>query len=87
VEQHDGSTLVLRKISADYDVHDRVAALTFLQLHAAKGQIVTGVLYLDREAEDLHQHLNTTDIPLNTLSEKELCPGSAKLAEINASMR
>jgi 2-oxoglutarate ferredoxin oxidoreductase subunit beta len=87
VEQHDGSTLVLRKISADYDVQDRVAAMNFLQLHAAKGQIVTGVLYLDREAEDLHQHLNTTDTPLNTLSEKELCPGSAKLAEINASMR
>jgi 2-oxoglutarate ferredoxin oxidoreductase subunit beta len=87
VEQHDGSTLVLRKVSADYDVHDRVAAMNFLHLHAAKGQIVTGVLYLDREAEDLHHHLNTTDIPLNTLSEKELCPGSAALEKINASLR
>src|SRR5579871_5551564 len=44
VEQHDGSTLVLRKINADYDVHDRVAAMNFLQLHTAKGQVVTGVL-------------------------------------------
>jgi 2-oxoglutarate/2-oxoacid ferredoxin oxidoreductase subunit beta len=87
VEQHDGTTLVLRKVSADYDVHDRAAAMNFLNLHAAKGQIVTGVLYLDREAEDLHHHLNTTDAPLNVLSEKELCPGSAKLAEINASLR
>jgi 2-oxoglutarate ferredoxin oxidoreductase subunit beta len=87
VEQHDGSTLVLRKVSADYEVHDRVAAMNFLQLHAAQGQIVTGVLYLDREAEDLHQHLNTTEIPLNALSEKELCPGSAALEKINASMR
>ncbi|MBO0751286.1 MAG: 2-oxoacid:ferredoxin oxidoreductase subunit beta [Bradyrhizobiaceae bacterium] len=87
VEQHDGSTLVLRKVSADYDVHDRVAAINFLHQHAAKGQIVTGVLYLDREAEDLHQHLNTVDIPLNTLSERELCPGSAALEKINASMR
>src|SRR5579871_2052422 len=87
VEQHDGSTLVLRKVSADYDVHDRVAAMNFLQLHAAQGQIVTGVLYLDREAEDLHHHLNTTEMPLNALSEKELCPGSAALEKINASMR
>jgi 2-oxoglutarate ferredoxin oxidoreductase subunit beta len=87
VEQHDGSTLVLRKVGADYDVHDRVAAMNFLHQRAAQGQIVTGVLYLDREAEDLHQHLNTTDIPLNTLSEKELCPGAAKLEEINASLR
>src|SRR5437899_1533827 len=87
VEQHDGTTLVLRKINADYDVHDRVAAMNFLQQHAAKGQVVTGVLYLDREAEDLHRHLNTTETPLNALSERELCPGSAVLDKINAGLR
>ena len=87
VEAHDGSTLVLRKIAADYDVHDRVAAMTFLQRHAAQGQIVTGVLYLDPDAEDLHHHLDTTAVPLNRLSERELCPGSAALERINAAMR
>src|SRR5215470_9665662 len=87
VEQHDGTTLVLRKINADYDVHDRLAAMNFLQQHAAKGQVVTGVLYLDREAEDLHRHLNTTETPLNALSERELCPGSAVLDKINAGLR
>ena len=87
VEQHDGSTLALRKLDADYDVHDRLAAMNFLQQHAAKGQVVTGVLYLDQEPEDLHQHLNTTESPLNGLSEKELCPGSAMLDKINAGLR
>ncbi|MPZ56362.1 MAG: 2-oxoacid:ferredoxin oxidoreductase subunit beta [Rhizobiales bacterium] len=87
VEQHDGSTLALRKLPADYDVHDRVAAMTFLQHHAAKGQIVTGLLYVEREAEDLHVHLNTVETPLNALSEKQLCPGSAMLDKINASLR
>jgi 2-oxoglutarate/2-oxoacid ferredoxin oxidoreductase subunit beta len=87
VEQHDGTTLVLRKIDTDYDVHDRVAAMNFLQQHAAKGQVVTGVLYLDREAEDLHRHLNTTEVPLNALSEKDLCPGSAALDKVNAGLR
>jgi len=87
VEQHDGTTLVLRKINADYDVHDRLAAMNFLQQHAAKGQVVTGVLYLDQEPEDLHRHLNTCDAPLNKLSEKELCPGSAALEKINARLR
>jgi len=87
VEQHDGTTLALRKINADYDVHDRVAAMNFLQQHAAKGQVVTGVLYLDREAEDLHKHLNTTEAPLNALSERDLCPGSAVLDKINAGLR
>jgi 2-oxoglutarate ferredoxin oxidoreductase subunit beta len=87
VEQHDGSKLVLRKLDSDYDVHDRVAAMGFLQTHAAKGQIVTGLLYVDGEPEDLHHHLNTVDTALNALSEKELCPGSAALEKINASLR
>ena len=87
VEQHDGTTLVLRKINADYDVHDRLAAMNFLQHHAAKGQVVTGVLFLDSDPEDLHHHLNTTLTPLNALSEKELCPGSAVLDKINAGLR
>jgi 2-oxoglutarate/2-oxoacid ferredoxin oxidoreductase subunit beta len=87
VEQHDGSKLALKKIAADYDAHDRVGAMTFLQVHAAKGQIVTGLLYVDPEPEDLHVHLDTVAAPLNTLNEKELCPGSAALDKINASLR
>jgi 2-oxoglutarate/2-oxoacid ferredoxin oxidoreductase subunit beta len=87
VEQHDGTKLALRKVDADYDVHDRLAAMAFLQKHATKGQVVTGLLYVDAEAEDLHSHLNTVAAPLNTLGEKELCPGSAALEKINASLR
>src|SRR5213075_1016694 len=34
VMQHDGSTLALRKLSADYDAHDRIGAMSFLQQHA-----------------------------------------------------
>src|SRR5437899_7484454 len=41
VEQHDGSKLVLKKVAADYDPHDRVGAMTFLAAHAALGQVVT----------------------------------------------
>jgi 2-oxoglutarate/2-oxoacid ferredoxin oxidoreductase subunit beta len=87
VEQHDGTTLALRKINSEYDVHDRLAAMSFLQQHAAKGQIVTGLLFVDNESADLHGHLNTVDAPLNKLSEKELCPGSGPLEKINASLR
>jgi 2-oxoglutarate/2-oxoacid ferredoxin oxidoreductase subunit beta len=68
-------------------VHDRLAATTFIQHHAAKGQIVTGLLYVEEEAEDLHGHLNTVEAPLNALGEKDLCPGSAALDKINASLR
>ena len=87
VEQHDGSQLSLRKLAADYELHDRAAAQGFLQHHAAKGQIVTGLLYIEKESEDLHTHLHTVDAPLNTLSEKELCPGQAALDKFNAGLR
>ena len=70
VEQHDGTMLALRKLDADYDVHDRAAAMGFLQHHAAKGQVVTGLLYIADETEDLHGHFNTVAAPLNTLGER-----------------
>jgi 2-oxoglutarate ferredoxin oxidoreductase subunit beta len=87
VEQHDGTTLALRKLDAEYDVHDRLAAMNFIQHHASQGQIVTGLLYVESEATDLHGHLNTVPAPLNTLGENDLCPGSAALDKINASLR
>ncbi len=87
VEQHDGTTLALRKLNSEYDVHDRLAAMNFIQHHANKGQIVTGLLYVESEADDLHGHLNTIGAPLNALGEKELCPGSSALEKINAALR
>lgn len=87
VEQHDGTVLALRKLNDDYDVHDRLAAMSFLQQRAAEGQVVTGLLYVDAEADDLHGSFNTIETPLNRLGEKELCPGSAALDKLNASLR
>jgi 2-oxoglutarate ferredoxin oxidoreductase subunit beta len=48
---------------------------------------VTGVLYIAEEPRDLHASLKTVKQPLNTLGEKELCPGSSALDKINASLR
>jgi 2-oxoglutarate ferredoxin oxidoreductase subunit beta len=42
---------------------------------------------MDPNPGDLHASLNTTDAPLNSLGVKELCPGSAALEKINASLR
>jgi 2-oxoglutarate ferredoxin oxidoreductase subunit beta len=87
VTQHDGSVLRLRKLDASYDAGDRVAALNHVHEYAARGEIVTGLLYLDPEAGDLHRHLNTVAAPLNRLDEAALCPGAATLAKLNASLR
>ncbi|MBR7551607.1 hypothetical protein KC220_24000, partial [Mycobacterium tuberculosis] len=67
VTQHDGTVLSLRKLNDDYDPHDRLAAMNFLQRHAAEGVIVTGLLYVEAEADDLHTNLDTVATPLNQL--------------------
>jgi len=87
IRQHDGSTLRLHKVAAGYDPYDRIAAMNYLQAHAAKGEIVTGCLYLEREPLELHDNLGTVSAPLNTLTEKELCPGSVVLEKINEGLR
>ena len=87
VAQHDGSLLRLRKLAQDYDPTDRIKVMNYLQERAAAGEVVTGLLYVDPQAADLHQHLNTVDVPLNQLTERELCPGAVALERINASLR
>ena len=87
VAQHDGSVVRLRKLAQDYDPTDRIKAMNYLQERAAAGEVVTGLLYVDLHAGDLHENLNTVETPLNQLSERELCPGSVALERINASLR
>ena len=87
VTLHDGSKLRLAKLHPEYDPHDRIGAMTYMQSRAAAGELVTGLIYMDANPRDLHAMLNTVDAPLNRLGEKELCPGSAALEKINASLR
>lgn len=87
ITQHDGSHLRLRKLHDGYDPGDRLAAMNYIQAHQARGEVVTGLLYVDPDCEDLHAHLNTVAMPLNRLDEAALCPGAAMLDRINASLR
>jgi 2-oxoglutarate/2-oxoacid ferredoxin oxidoreductase subunit beta len=87
VVQHDGSVLRLRKLHVDYDASDKVAVTNYLQQRRAAGEIVTGLLYVRPDADDLHALLNTVDAALNGLSEKDLVPGASALEKFNASLR
>ena len=87
VTQHDGSVLSLHKLAEHYDPTDRIAAMGYLAQRQAAGEIVTGLLYVDPAAHDLHEALDTVDVPLNSLTEKELTPGQAALDRINAGLR
>jgi 2-oxoglutarate/2-oxoacid ferredoxin oxidoreductase subunit beta len=87
VKLHDGTWVSLRRMAADYDPSDRIGAMTFLQQREAAGEVVTGLLYMDAEAEDWHTAYGTSEQPLNALGAKDLCPGQAGLDGINARMR
>ena len=87
VPQHDGSVLRLRKIDPDFDPTDKIAATNHIMQASARGEVLTGLLYLNPEAHDLHAHLNTVATPLNQLNAAQLCPGKAALEKFNASLR
>ena len=87
VRQHDGTLLRLRSLHADYNPGDRYAAMAYMQRHHEMGEVVTGLLYVDPLATDLHTALNTSARPLNTLGPAELCPGAQALERLNASLR
>ena len=87
VSMPDGSTLRLYKVDADYDAHDRVGALNYVQRAQEQGEVVTGLLYVDPDPVECHDIMGTVDQPLNELDESQLCPGSEALVGINDSYR
>ncbi|MCB1501516.1 MAG: 2-oxoacid:ferredoxin oxidoreductase subunit beta, partial [Bauldia sp.] len=87
VTQPDGSVIRLRKLDEDYDPTDKLAAMSYIAERQAAGEVVTGLLYINDAAGDLHDRMRTVETPLNRLGEAELCPGVATLAEINARLR
>ena len=87
IVQHNGATLRLHKLAENYNPHDRIAAMKYLQERQSAGEIVTGVLYMEPEPTDLHDYLNTIDQPLNQLTDKDLCPGAEALEQFNESLR
>jgi 2-oxoglutarate/2-oxoacid ferredoxin oxidoreductase subunit beta len=85
--QHDGTVMRLRKLQPDYNPTDRITAMNQVAAHLARGEVATGLLYVDTDAQDLHAHMNTSATPLNALREDRLCPGAAALHKINESLR
>jgi len=87
VTLHDGSVLHLSKLDDTLDPFDRTSAMFTLERYRSKGQILTGLIYMDKDSRDLHDVLETSQRPLNKLAESDLCPGSRVLETINESLR
>lgn len=87
VTMHDGSVIHMKKADEDLDIHDRRSALKLIGDYKAKDQILTGLLYMDPDSQELHKTVGTSDRPLRSLTEDDLCPGSKALKTINESLR
>lgn len=87
VKMHDGSFISLHKLAQDWDPLDRISAINALLNARAKKEILTGLLYMNPDCNDLHSLLQTSDRPLNSLTKSELCPGAEMLNEINVGLR
>ncbi|MFT6809725.1 MAG: 2-oxoglutarate ferredoxin oxidoreductase subunit beta, partial [Saprospiraceae bacterium] len=83
----DGSQIRLSKPTKGWDPTNRLSAVNMLNASKERGEIATGLIYINTEAKDLHGMLNTTDTPLNQLSESDLTPAPSVLADINASFK
>jgi 2-oxoglutarate/2-oxoacid ferredoxin oxidoreductase subunit beta len=87
VTMHDGSRLRLRKLEEDYDPTDRIKSITRLHEAHSKGDVLTGVLYVNTQAPSFVDMLNLTDDPLATLPESVVRPGREVLDQVMEELR
>jgi len=87
VRMHDGSELRLRKLDRDYDATSKVAALNLLAESHEKGEMLTGVFYVNTKAPNFIEMLNMTDQSLATLPQDVTRPPKTALDEIMESLR
>ena len=87
VQMHDGSHLRIRKLDRDFDPADRFKALQALEESEARGEVLTGVLYLNTSKPTFLELLNLTDEPVATLPESKVRPGKAVLDSLMEELR
>jgi len=87
VKLHDGTFLQFHKLAQEWDPEDRISAINAVQNAKLKNEILTGLLYINPEPVDLHEMINTSEKPLNSLTKEDLCPGSEALKRINKDWR
>ena len=87
VTMHDGSRLRLRKLEEEYDPTNRIQAITRLNEAHEKGEVLTGVFYVNPEAPNFVDMLNMVEQPLATLPESVVRPGREVLEQVMEELR
>ena len=87
VEMHDGSHMRLRKLHESYNPVDRMSAVQALMEANQKGEVLTGMFYIDTKKPDFTALLNMVPEPLATLPQERTRPGKKVLDEVMESLR
>jgi 2-oxoglutarate ferredoxin oxidoreductase subunit beta len=87
VKMHDGSHLRLRKLEEDYDPTNKIGAITRLHEAHHKGEVLTGVFYVNTQAPNFVDALNMTDVPLARLKQEAVRPSREALAQVMDELR
>jgi len=87
VTMHDGSVLHFRSVPDGYDPTDRQKVTSYLLEQQSRGDIVTGLLFVDETVNELHEMNNTSETPLARMNFEELCPGVAELDRLQEDFR
>jgi 2-oxoglutarate ferredoxin oxidoreductase subunit beta len=87
VTMHDGSVVRFSKVAPDYDPTNRQGVMNYLQERQTKGEVPTGLLYVDTGAAEMHELSGTTDTALTKLPFEKLCPGNAALEKLQQAFR
>jgi 2-oxoglutarate ferredoxin oxidoreductase subunit beta len=82
VELYDGSHLRIRKLDREYDPTSRIAALAALEEAETRGEVLTGVLYLNPSKSTFLEVLNLVSEPLATLPENKVRPPAYVLEQL-----
>ncbi len=70
----DGNRVLLRKLDVDYDATDRSVAMRVMHEARSRGELVTGLLFVDTSARDLCSREGLSSVPLAQLREDDLRP-------------
>lgn len=86
VTLHDGSVVEFKSLPPNYDPTDRQGVMAYLQ-GQKQGEVVTGLLFIDEAAADLHKQNQTAEAPLYNIPYMKLCPGSSELQVLQEEFR
>jgi 2-oxoglutarate ferredoxin oxidoreductase subunit beta len=82
VTMHDGAVVRLRSTSPDYDPTNRESAYAHVRACQARGEIATGLLFVDESGREMHELMRTVPTPLVDVPFEKLCPGKSAMDKL-----